>query len=455
MNTRDVGAVALMLVLGLAGTPAYSQHMHEMSPSAPAMEHEAMAQHPLGFPHGRFGSGTSWLPDATIPRHLMTQAGSWTLMVHGALFAGGIGMNGPRGDEKFVGPNMIMTMAERGSTSTLWRVSAMFSADAATVGGAGYPLLFQTGETWNGAPLHDHQHPHNVFSELSVSMTRAAFAGTALSLYAAPVGEPGLGPPAYPHRPVGTNDPLAPIGHHWQDATHIAYGVVTAGVERRTWRVEGSTFNGEEPGEDRAEIRAPEFDSFSGRVSFNPAPSWSFQASHGYLHRPEEAHPDHDAWRTTASAVWAQPVTGGRSLDLALVWGRNRVDRTDMDSWLIEGEWSHEDALTPFWRFEYVEKNAKELVLPASLDPDRILPLRQATLGGVIGLPLRGALSWGVGAQGVLSLVPRDLRSVYGDNPGGWAVFLRVRPRATAHAGHGSHEMHDSSGGMEHHHGAH
>ena len=52
--------------------------------------HEAMAMHPLGFGHGRYGSGTSWLPDANVARHLMTQAGSWTLMAHGAVFAGGI-----------------------------------------------------------------------------------------------------------------------------------------------------------------------------------------------------------------------------------------------------------------------------------------------------------------------------------------------------------------------------
>jgi hypothetical protein len=441
---------ALLLALVSRSVPASAQEDMTAHHHMDSMEPSAMAMHPLGFGHGRHGSGTSWLPDANVARHLMTQAGSWTLMAHGVVFAGGIGMNGPRGDEKFVGPNMIMTMAEHGGATTLWRLSAMFSADAATVGGAGYPLLFQTGETWNGEALHDHQHPHNIFSELSVSATRAVGAGTALSLYAAPVGEPALGPPAYPHRPVGWNDPLAPIGHHWQDATHIAYGVATVGVERRTWRIEGSTFNGREPGEDRAEIRAPEFDSFSGRLSVNPVASWSFQASHGYLHRPEEAHPDHDAWRTTASAVWVQPATNGRSLDMALVWGRNRVDRVNMDSWLIEGEWSHENALTPFARFEYVEKSAEELVLPSSFDPERIHPLRQATLGAVVGLPLKGSLGWGVGAQGVLTLTPRDLRPVYGENPGGWAVFLRIRPRASSH---GAHDSHAPDAGEHHHHG--
>lgn len=450
-------AVAALLLLSAPVIPgaAFAQHVHgtaasdstgsmegmDMShPHAATHAHEtmhergSMAAHPLGFGHGRFGSGTSWLPDASVARHLMTQAGRWSVMAHGAAFAGGAGMNGPRGDEKAFAPNMVMMMAERnGGPRTLWRLSTMFSTDALTVGGAGYPLLFQTGETWDGEPLRDHQHPHNVFSELSVSVTRAVAPSWAVTLYAAPVGEPAMGPPAYPHRPLGTNDPLAPIGHHWQDATHIAYGVVTAGAEGRAWRLEGSTFNGREPGENRAEIIGPKFDSVSGRISINPGRTLALQASHGYLHRPESTHPDHDAWRTTASAVWVRPAAGGRSFDLSLVWGRNRVDRRDLDSWLVEAEWDGDAGLLPFTRLEYVEKNAEELVLPAAFDPERVFPLRQATVGLVYALPVGGALSWGIGAQLVASLPGRDLESVYGANPGGWSLFLRLRPRAMGH----------------------
>ena len=91
-------------------------------------------------------------------------------------------------------------------------------------------------------------------------------------------------------------------------------------------RLEGSTFNGREPGENRAEIRAPEFDSFSGRVSVNPGAELSLQTSYGYIHSPEAEHPEHDVWRTTASAVWVHPLSVGRSVDATLVWGRNRSD---------------------------------------------------------------------------------------------------------------------------------
>ncbi|MEO5616423.1 MAG: hypothetical protein ABIS67_01515 [Candidatus Eisenbacteria bacterium] len=389
-----------------------------------------MAMHPLGFPAGRRGSGTSWLPDTTPTAHLMRQIGSWSVMAHGSAFVGYVAMNGPRGDERAFAPNMVMIMAERNSgPRTLWQLSGMFSADAATVGGQGYPLLFQTGETWEGRPLRDHQHPHNIFSELSLSVVQRLASAAAFNLYVAPVGEPALGPPAYPHRPVGANNILAPIGHHWQDATHIAYGVATGGLQFHQIQIEGSTFNGREPGENRAEILKPAFDSASGRLSVNIGSFLAFQVSHGYLHSPEPLHPEHDAWRTTASAVYARPMGKGQSLDGAIVWGRNRADRQDLNSWLAEGQWSRERGWTPFIRLEQVEKSGEELVLPAGSNPDRIFTLRQATLGTVVSLPVSGALSWGVGAQATLSVPPDELRDVYGRDPGGWAMFLRIRPR--------------------------
>lgn len=420
------GAIAILYALSPALSSAQHTHVE--------MEQAGRAMHPLGFGHGRHGSGTSWLPDETPTHHLMGTIGSWTLMGHGALFGGYVKMNGPRGDEIAYAPNMVMVMVERDAGSrTFLRFSGMFSADAATVGGAGYPLLLQTGETWNGAPLKDHQHPHNVFSELSVDAVHALGERVAFSVYVAPVGEPALGPPAYVHRPVGLNNPLAPIGHHWQDATHISFGVVTAGLQTRAWQVEVSTLNGREPGENRAEILPPEFDSVSGRVSVNPAPSLALQASHGYLRSPEAEHPEHDAWRTSASAVWAGHSSGDRVLDAALVWGRNRTEGQNLDSWLLEGEWGRERAGIAFTRLEYVEKSAEELVLPTSYGPNRLFPLRQATLGLVYALPLGGALSWGIGGQVVLSAVPDDLGPVYGDGPGGWTAFLRVRPRRAGH----------------------
>jgi hypothetical protein len=43
------------------------------------------------------------------------------------------------------------------------------------------------------------------------------------------------------------DDPTAPLGHHWIDATHISFGVLTAGLFTRRIKLEGSILNGREP----------------------------------------------------------------------------------------------------------------------------------------------------------------------------------------------------------------
>src|SRR3989449_3442860 len=91
--------------------------------------------------------------------------------------------------------------------------------------------------------------------ELAALYERAVARNLAVSLYAAPVGEPAVGPAAFPHRPSAADDPLAPLAHHWQDGTHITFGVLTAGVFTPTPQPEASLFNRRAPDEDR-----PKFD---------------------------------------------------------------------------------------------------------------------------------------------------------------------------------------------------
>src|SRR5207244_1971423 len=86
--------------------------------------------------------------------------------------------------------------------------------------------------TYGGVALHDRQHPHDLFME-TAAIYRHAIAGVfGVELYAAASGEPALGPTAFMHRASAMNDPLPPIGHHWQDSTHISFGVFTAGPPR-------------------------------------------------------------------------------------------------------------------------------------------------------------------------------------------------------------------------------
>ena len=128
----------------------------------------------------------------------------------------------------------------------------MFSLDPITEGGYGYPLLFQTGETWHHQPLHDRQHPHNFQDELAATYSHLLGGGKSAYLYLGYPGEPALGPPTYMHRLLAYDLADAPIGHHWQDATHITFGVATAGINFGSRvKIEASDFTGREPDENR------------------------------------------------------------------------------------------------------------------------------------------------------------------------------------------------------------
>ena len=122
--------------------------------------------------------------------------------------------------------------------------------------GRRYPLLFQQGETAYGMPIVDGQHPHDFVMELAALYDWKLGEQTLLSFYGAPVGDPAIGPTAFPHRASAAENPVAALGHHQEDSTHIAYDVVTVGLTDGIVRVEGSGFHGREPNEHRWEISA-------------------------------------------------------------------------------------------------------------------------------------------------------------------------------------------------------
>ena len=186
-------------------------------------------------------------------------------MVHGVAYAEYDKQLGARGDDQFGSINWGMLMAMHSLWGGMLHLHGMLSAEPATIGSAGYPLLLQSGESYRGETLHDRQHPHDLFMELAALYEHPVAQNLALSLYVAPVGEPAIGPVAFPHRPSAASDPLAPLGHHWQDATHITFGVLTLGMFSRTWKVEGSIFNGREPDEHRTDIETRTLDSYAGK----------------------------------------------------------------------------------------------------------------------------------------------------------------------------------------------
>lgn len=421
----------------------FSQHDHQhmqhdsaqmQMPMMPAdsMPHASMSHaFSRNLPMNRNGSGTGWLPDSTPMYGYMFHAKKWMFMAHGNIFARytnqDIFNKGSRDDDKFDAINWFMFMGQRQvGKRGLLRFSSMISLDN-VFGGDGYPLLFQTGESWKGRPLVDRQHPHDLFSELSLGYTHAINKKTDVFIYTGYPGEPALGSVAFMHRVSALYNPDAPLSHHWNDGTHITFGVVTAGVRLGKFKIDGSIFTGREPDEHRNDFDRPRFDSYSGRISYNPNTYWSFQASQGFIKSPESTNPAEDVYRTTASAIYSKPLRQGHFLNATALWGLNRSHGNE-HAVLLEASWVMK-RLAVYGRYEFVQKSVEELNLDEHLyGHDAQFPVNALTLGLSYDVLQGKAGRVALGTQATVYAADSRLDALYGANPVSGQVYLRFYP---------------------------
>ena len=355
--------------------------------------------------------------------------GPWMLMFHGNIFVQFLHESGLRGSDQFGSVNWAMGMAERPAGPGKLKLRAMFSAEPLTIRGCGYPDLLASGERCDGEPIHDRQHPHDVFMELAAAYDAPLAGGTRWQLYLAPAGEPALGPVAFPHRVSALASPLAPISHHWLDATHISFGVVTGGVYSQRWKAEGSVFNGREPDEHRAGFDFGRLDSVSGRLWFLPTSRLAVQFSIGQLTEAEEG--DHgespvDVVRTTASLSYHHPLQDNSLWATTVAWGANSESGRRSNALLLETTLTLRDRDTWYGRAEVVGKNAHDL---AVADSDEEFAVAKIQAGYTRYLRPFGAFQPGVGAGVSLGIVPETLKDDYGRRANaGAAVYVTLRP---------------------------
>jgi hypothetical protein len=418
------------------------RHTHDHPPSqrdgAAGMEMSMHSTIDLAEPMSREGSGTSWLPDSSPMYGRMFMFGEDMLMLHGAIFPRYTNVSTRRGDDRIDAPNWFMAMYSHpiGDSAQLG-ARVMMSLDPLTEGGRGYPLLFQSGESWNGEPLHDRQHPHDLFDELSLSLSQKFDHDLSAYIYFGYPGEPALGPPTFMHRPSAMDDPDAPIGHHWQDSTHVTFGVATAGLVWNNVKIEGSIFTGREPDEDRYNFDQPDFDSYSGRLSWNPTPNLALQVSYGYIKSPEALEPELNRHRTTASVIYNLPLGRDSNWANTFVWGQNHdtAGQGKTQSFLVESDYQR-GRDTVYFRWERVEKSGEELVLNAAANT-RIFPVGAYTLGYVRDLSHGNGLDIGLGTQFTINNRPDTLDRYYGKDLGyAFEFFLRIRPSLHTHGEH-------------------
>lgn len=444
---------------GMPGMPSMAGQQHDTSAAGlkgmqPEMNMPGMHGHttedmmvgPAGVSMERMGSGTTWIPDAVSLPSRRRMLGDWMIMSHGFAFAQYDKQSGERGDDQFGSLNWAMLMATHDLAGGRFQARTMLSLDPLTVTKRGYPLLLQTGETYKGQPLHDRQHPHDFWMELGALYQRPITKSLAWSVYAAPSGEPALSPVAFMHRPSAMDNPTAPIGHHWQDATHVSFGVMTAGIFTHIWQLEGSAFNGREPDENRWNFDPIRIDSYSGRLTVNPSAHWSLAAGYGYLKSPEALNATESIHRITASAQHGTTLGSEGQIASTFIWAANKHSTIPglSHSFLLESEAILDRKNTIFGRTELVQKSAEELVVadPLTTSKGVLLPGFPATQHFNVGTAELGYIRevtrthWatiGLGAAGTLNFVPAPLEPYYGSRtPVGAFIFLRLRPFHTS-----------------------
>ena len=382
----------------------------------------------MTMPPAREGSGTSWLPDDTPMYAIHRQAGAWTLMAHANAFVQYLHESGDRGSHQVGSINWFMGMADRTVGDGHLGFRGMLSLEPWTIRGCGYPDLLASGEVCQGEAIHDRQHPHDLFMELAVTYDRPLVGDVRLQLYGGPVGEPALGPTAFPHRISAMPSPLAPITHHWFDATHITFGVVTGGVYGKRWKAETSVFNGREPDENRTNIDFSALDSYSGRVWFLPTNRWALQLSAGHLTEAEAGHdgPRIDVNRVTASATYHRALREGSIWASTVGWGRNQEPGTNAtNAFLAETNVTLDERDTWFGRFELSQKSGHDL----AIESHDLFTVAKLQAGYTRYLAAWNGLKPGVGAGLSAGIVPESLKSLYGSRTNfGFGVFLTVRP---------------------------
>lgn len=435
-----VFAVFAVVMLAMGIDAAAQDHAGHQQPAAPAPGHQHdMTTMSTLFP-ARDASGTGWQPEVTPMNAFHRELGAWSFMGHANIFGQFLYESGEEhhGSQQAGSINWFMATLRRPAGNGRLGVRAMVSLEPWTIAGCGYPDLLASGEVCDGETIHDLQHPHDLFMELAADYERPLTGNVRVQAYAGLAGEPALGPPAFPHRASAFANPIAPISHHWLDATHIVFGVVTAGLSGPRWKVEGSAFNGREPDEARTNLDLAALDSAAVRVSLLPTDRWALQVSAGHLREAEAGLDDHaptDVDRLTASAIYHRPLREKGFWASTVAYGANR-EASEIAG--LPGQTTHavlvETALasssaahTWFSRLDIVGKPGHDLHVDE--DEDAVFTVAKLQIGYLRQFAAVKGWAAGVGGHVNLSLVPPALASRYsGRVAPGVGVFLNLQP---------------------------
>jgi len=211
--------------------------------------------------------------------------------------------------------------------------------------------------------------------------------------------------------------------------------VLTTGFLLKKVKVEGSLFNGREPGEDRYTLDFGPLDSWSGRIAYLPARNWALDYSYGFLRKPE-ALEDTNINRQGAELQYNKPFHDGH-WSSSLIWGRNNETAQSLilNSYALESTVNFLQKNYVYTRIENVDKNElfDNEAEPPPQFAGKVFRIAAYTLGGVRDVVHNEKLQLGLGADVTFYGKAAILDSVYGDFPVSYRLFIRIRPGEMKH----------------------
>ena len=388
-------------------------------------------------------TGTGWSPAVSPMYGGHAPWRGWDLRVNGAAFAqliyepGDRHRTGGASSRQGSSVNWAMLMARRRLGGGRFGIRTMFSAEPWTMPGCGSLSYLATGEVCENGTVHDRQAPHDAVMEIAVDYERALLRSWRWQIYAGLAGEPALGPPGYLHRDSAFGNPLGPVTHHWLDATHVSFGLVTVGVNNQRWKAEVSAFNGREPDESRVDLDVGAFDSFAARLSFLATERLSLQVSAARLRDASTefiVRSKEPMTRVTASAAYHVPLGADGIWATTLAYGSNHgrgymaghtPDGTTLGV-LLESSVTVANRHTVFGRGEVARMPAHHL--HAFAYGTSVFAIGKVQVGYLRHLSPSKGLVPGIGGSLAVGAVPPALASGYsGQLAPSVAVFFSLR----------------------------
>ena len=444
VSRRCVPFAVLFAALLLDPGAAVAQATPPVQPTQPEV-HEHVHVPAVALAPTKEASGTSWLPVATPMYGVHQPWRGWDVRLSGAIFGQMLYEPGDRhrtggfDNFQFSSVNWGMAMLRRGVGNGRFGLRAMLSAEPATMPDCGSVNFLGTGEICDGETTHDRQQPHDLVMELAADYD-GPIRSTAWrwQVYAGVAGEPAFGLPGYLHRQSSVDNPLRPITHHWLDATHVTFGVVTFGIHNQRWKIEASAFNGRDADERRFDVDLGGFDSASARFSLLATKNLAIQVSAARLYDPKSAFPglpESRHTRATVSGTYHRPLASdgiwATTIGYGLSDGPEMVAGAAHDTFsggaVVESSATLSGRHTLFGRVEMAGVPAHHL--HAMTHEGSVLGVGKGQLGYVHHFKKRSGLVPGLGGTVSLSILPSELSFEYsGRVAPSYGVFFSLRP---------------------------